>query len=122
MKGLYMARTSCLGIDLESVCGGAQELRRRCEVPIPLLRMDVNEVDREVGEQSLYVQTLLIQPLHTGDRKRMAKRRQTRGPPAIRWLNGQVLAQPSKPFMHGMILQVLALFRDKKGIRHPVVV
>src|SRR6266571_292145 len=117
-----MARTSCLGIGLESVCGGAQELRRCREVPITLLRMDVTEVDREVGEQSLYVQTLLIPTLHTGDRERMAKRRQARGPPAIRWLDGQVLAQPSKPFMHGMILQVVAPFGDKKGLRQPVVV
>jgi hypothetical protein len=45
-----MVCPSRLGIGLESVGGGAQELRYRCEIPITLLRMDVPEVDGQVGE------------------------------------------------------------------------
>jgi hypothetical protein len=45
-----MVCPSRLGIGLESVGGGAQELRYRCEIPITLLRMDVSEVDGQVGE------------------------------------------------------------------------
>jgi hypothetical protein len=37
-------------LDLESVCGGAQEFRDGREVPLTFLRVDVPEVDREVGQ------------------------------------------------------------------------
>jgi len=55
-----MRLTSCVGIGLESVCGGAQEFRDGRQVPITFVRVDVPEVDREVGQQRVHVQTLLI--------------------------------------------------------------
>jgi hypothetical protein len=45
-----MRITSYVGIGLESVCGGAQEFRDGCQVPITFVRVDVPEVDREVGQ------------------------------------------------------------------------
>src|SRR5437899_1872741 len=105
-----MACPSRVGIGLESVGGGAQQFWHRREVPITLLRVDMPEVDQQVGEQGLDVQTLLIPALHTGHRKGMAKRCQARGAPAIGWRDGQALAQPSEPVMQGTMLQVPSPF------------
>lgn len=52
---LCMACSSRVGKGLEAMGGGAQELRDRCEVLIALLRVDMPEVDRQVGEQRLHV-------------------------------------------------------------------
>src|SRR5882724_9161304 len=117
MKWICIESTSRLGIGLESVCCGAQELRHCREVPITLLRVDVTEVDRQVGEQGLHVQTLLVPAQHTGDCARMAKRHQAGLAPTGSRLYGYALAQPSEPVMHGTILQVLSLFRHEKGPR-----
>ena len=73
--------TSGVGIGLESLCCGAQKFRDRREIPITFVRVDVSEVDREVRQQCLDVQTLLIPPLQTGHRERMAKRHQAGTPP-----------------------------------------
>jgi hypothetical protein len=63
--GLCMACPSRMGKGLEAMGGGAQELRDRCEVPIALLRVDMPEVDRQVGEQGIHLarDTLLPQLL-----------------------------------------------------------
>jgi hypothetical protein len=50
IKWLGMRITSCVGIGLEAVCGGAQEFRDGRQVPITFVRVDVPEVDREVGQ------------------------------------------------------------------------
>jgi hypothetical protein len=45
-----MACSFRVGIGLESTGGSAQELWDRRKVPITLLRVDMPEVDRQVGE------------------------------------------------------------------------
>ena len=102
--------------------GGAQELRDRCEVPIALLRVDMPEVDREVGEQRLHVQTLLIPALHPGHREGMAQRGQARGAPAMGWRDGHAPAQPCEPIMEGTMLHGLSPFGHEKCVLQSIVV
>src|SRR5947208_499999 len=76
IKLLCVMATSSHGIHLEPLRCGTQQLWHRGEVPITLLRSDMPEVDREVGEQRWHVPSLLIPPLHTGHRECMPKRHQ----------------------------------------------
>src|SRR5215472_15350154 len=122
MKLLYIRIPSCLGIDLKALCRGAQEFRHCREIPITFLRVDVPEVDREVGQQRLHVASLLIPSLHTGHRERMAKRHEAGAPPTSGRLYGQALAQPSEPVVEGQIPQMIALVRHEKSVRQPIVV
>src|SRR6266853_1691997 len=105
-----MACPSRVGKGFEAMGGGAQELRDRCEIPIALLRVDMPEVDRQVGEQRLHVQTLLIPALHPGHREGMAQRGQARGAPAMGWRDGHAPAQPCEPVMEGTMLHGLSPF------------
>lgn len=75
-------------IGLESLGCGTQELRDCRQIPITFLGVDVPEVHRQVGEQGLHVEPLLIPPLHTGHRERMPKRHQAGPTPALGGLDG----------------------------------
>ena len=114
--------TSGVGIGLESLCCGAQKFRDRREIPITFVWVDVPEVDREVRQQRLYVQTLLIPPLQTGHRERMAKRHEAGTPSTGGRDDDHTLTQSSKPVVQGKILQMLPLLRHEKSVRQPIVV
>ena len=113
---LCIRRTSGVGIGLEALCRGTQEFWHGREIPIALLRVDMPEVDREVGKQGLHVQALLILVLHPGHRAGVAKRAQARGAPAMGWRDSHALAQPRKPVMEGTLLQGLTPFRHEKRL------
>ena len=68
---------SDLGIGFESLGSGTEQFRHRREVPITFLWTHVTQVEREVGQEGLDVQALLIPTLHTGHGKGMPKGRQT---------------------------------------------
>ena len=85
------------------------------------MRVDVPEVDREVGQQRLHVQALLIPPLQTGHRKRVSKGHQAGGASTVGRSYGQALAQPREPVVEGEILQVVSLFGHEKGLRQSIV-
>jgi hypothetical protein len=109
------------GVRLKSLSSGAQQLRHCGKVPITFLRPAVSEVNREVRKQGVHILPWFIPSPQTGDGEGMPKRHQAGSTPLRRGLDGQALAESSKPVMHGQILQGLTLFGDEEGIRHRIV-